>query len=117
MSKKKKPTIKGKKLPVKQLKNQLTKLFSKDKSKRLNASQAGKKLKIANSRDSLEHAIKQLEKDGLLVHTREGKYKWNMKASIETQSKRFSGKDYIGRVDMIRTGAAYIVVEELEDDV
>ncbi|MFT4535471.1 MAG: ribonuclease R [Saprospiraceae bacterium] len=117
MSKKQKPTINGKKLPVKQLKNQLTKLFAKDKSKRLNASQAGKKLKVANSRDSLEHAIKQLENEGLLVHTKEGKYKWNKRASIENQSKRFSGKDYIGRVDMIRTGAAYIVVEELEDDV
>jgi ribonuclease R len=117
MSNKKKPIIKGRKLPVKQLKNQLARLFAKDKSKRLNASQAGKKLKIANSRDSLEHAIKQLEKEGLLVHIQEGNYKWNRKSSIETQSKRFSGKDYIGRVDMIRTGAAYIVVEELEDDV
>ncbi len=117
MSKKRKPTVKGKKLPVKQLKKQLTKLFAKDKTKHMNASQAGKKLKVLNSRDSIEHAIKQLKKEGLLIHVKDGKYKWNKNASIETQSKRFSGKEHIGRVDSIRTGAAYIVVEDLEDDV
>lgn len=117
MSKKKKPFIKGKKLPVKQLKNQLVKLFAKDKSRRLNSSQSMKKLKVANSKDSVEHALKQLEKEGLLVFVKDGKYKWNKKATVEAQSRKFSGKEYIGRVDMIRSGAAYIAVEELEDDV
>lgn len=117
MSKNKKTFIKGKKLPVKQLKKQLVNLFAKDKTKRLNSSQAGKRLKVANSRDSIDHALKQLQNDGLLIHVKDGKYKWNKSASIENQSKSFSGKEYVGRVDMIRSGAAYIVVEGLEDDV
>lgn len=117
MSKNKKPFIKGQKLPVKQLKNQLVKLFAKDKGRRLNASQAGKKLKIDNSKDSIEHAIKQLEKDGLLVHVKDGKYKWDQSASVESQSRSFSSKEYVGRVDVIRSGAAYVVVEGLDDDV
>jgi len=118
MSKKNKKTfIKGKKLPVKQLKKQLVKLFAKDKSKRLNAAQAGKKLKVTNSKDSILHAIKMLEKEGLLYNIKDDKYRWDKNASIESQSKSFSGKVYTGVVDAIRTGAAYIIIDELEDDV
>jgi len=118
MSKKNKKTfIKGKKLPIKQLKKQLVKLFAKDKSKRLNAAQAGKKLKVTNSKDSILHAIKMLEKEGLLYNIKDDKYRWDKNASIESQSKSFSGKVYTGVVDAIRTGAAYIIIDELEDDV
>jgi len=117
MSKKRKPTIKGKKLPVKQLKSQLVRLYSKDKGKRLNASQAIKKLKILNSKDSVSHALGQLEKDGLLYHVKDGKYKWDKNASVDQQSKGFSGKEYIGVLDTIRSGAGYVAVEGLEDDV
>ena len=43
---KSKQKIKGKKLPVKQLKNQLARLFSQNKNTRYNAKQALKKLKV-----------------------------------------------------------------------
>ena len=117
MSKRRKPSIKGKRLPVKQLKRQLIKLYSKDKSSRLNAAQVAKKLKILNSKDSIKHALRQLEKENLLTHVKEGKYRWNKNATLDQQSKAFKGKEYIGEVDLIKSGAAYVAVEGLEDDV
>lgn len=118
MSKKRrKPTVKGRKLPVKQLKNQLVKLFSQDKGKKLTPNQIIKKLKIANSIDSVKHTISLLENSDLLVKLPDGKYKWNSSATVSRQAKAFPSKIYIGKVDMIRSGAAYVVVDSLDDDV
>lgn len=117
MSRKKKTYIKGKKLPVKILKRQLIKLFSKDKSKRLNARQAIKKLKITNSRDSVEHALRKLTEENVLYNVKEDKYRWNKSATIEDQAKSSSAKIYVGKVEVIRSGAGYVIVEGLENDV
>ena len=117
MSKRRKTFIKGKKLPVKQLKRQLVKLFSKDKSKRLNAKQVIKKLKIANSKDSVQHALNRLTEDGLLINIKDDKYRWNKSATIEAQSKSSSAKIVTGQIDIIRSGAGYVIVEGEENDI
>lgn len=117
MSKRKKTFIKGKKLPLKQLKGQLIKLFSKDKTKRLNAKQVIKKLQIANSKDSVAHALKKLTEDGILYNIKEDKYRWDRSASIEAQAKSAPSKIYIGQIEIIRSGAGYVIVEGLENDI
>ena len=117
MSKRRKNYIKGKKLPIKQLKNQLIKLFSKDKTKRFNARQIIKKLSIENSKDSVEHALKKLAEDKVLYNFKDDKYRWDKTATIEAQSRSTTSKIYVGQVDLIRSGAGYVIVEGLENDV
>ncbi|MEM9548624.1 MAG: ribonuclease R [Bacteroidota bacterium] len=117
MSKKKKTYIKGKKLPVKQLKRQLVNLFSKDKSKRLNARQVIKKLKITNSKDSVQHAINKLTEEGILYNVKDDKYRWDKSASVESQAHSAPSKAYVGKIEIIRSGAGYVIVEGLENDI
>lgn len=117
MSRRKKAFIKGKKLPLKQLKGQLIKLFSKDKSKRLNAKQVIKKLQIANSKDSVQHALNKLTEEGVLYNVKDDKYRWDRSASLEAQSKSAPSKKYTGQLELIRSGAGYVIVEGLENDV
>jgi len=117
MSKRRKTFIKGKKLPLKQLKGQLIKLFSKDKTKRFNANQVIKKLQITNNKDSITHALKKLAEEGVLYNVQEDKYRWDRSASIEAQSKSTPAKIYIGQIELIRSGAGYVIVEGLENDI
>ena len=117
MSRRKKAFIKGKKLPLKQLKSQLITLFSKDKSKRLNAKQVINKLQISNSSDSVYHALNKLTDDGVLFNVNDDKFRWDRSASIEAQSKSTTSKRYLGQLDLIRSGAGYVVVEGLENDI
>jgi ribonuclease R len=117
MSRRKKAFIKGRKLPLKQLKSELIKLFSKDKSKRLNAKQVINKLQITNSKDSVQHAIIKLAEDNVLFNIKDDKYRWDKSATIEAQSKSAPSKRYIGQLDLIRSGAGYVIVEGLENDI
>ncbi len=117
MSKKRKTFIKGNKLPLKQLKRQLIKLFSKDKTKRFNARQIIKKLKITNNKDSVEYALKKLAEENILFNVKEDKYRWDKNASIEAQSKSVSSKTHVGQIDIIRSGAGYVIVEGLDNDI
>lgn len=117
MSRRKKAFIKGKKLPLKQLKIQLITLFSKDKSKRLNAKQVIKKLQISNNKESVQHALTKLAEEKVLYNVNDDKYRWDKSATIEAQAKSTSAKIYIGQLDLIRSGAGYVIVEGLENDI
>lgn len=113
---KKKSKIKGRKLSVKTLKKELVKLFARKKSNRYTIKQIGAKLKIENSKDSIQHAVNLLIKEGL-VYEIDGRYKYDINASVDAQSKLFPSKEYIGKVDQTRSGDAYIIIDDLEDDV
>jgi ribonuclease R len=117
MSKRKKSFIKGNKLPLKQLKRELINLFARDKTKQLNAKQAINKLKITNNKDSVEHALKKLAEENVLYNVKDDKYRWDKSASIAAQSKSVSSKIYIGQIEIIRSGAGYVIVEGLENDI
>lgn len=116
MAKRKKINKKRKRLPVKILKRELIKLFSAKKSKRYTPSKIAKKLGVGNSTDSIIHSLNQLIKEGL-VYESEGEYKWDRDASVDAQSKAFPTKIHMGKVDLTRSGDAYILVDDLEDDV
>ena len=118
MIKKKKNSsgVKGKKLLSKDLKRVILNFFSRNSRKHYNAKILIKKLKISNSKDSVHDALTKLAKEKYLISLADHKFKLNNKFSLPSRSKS-KGKKYQGKVDMTRSGAAYIVCEELDDDV
>ncbi len=119
MSKKKKTKIKGKTLRPRQLKHEVFRLLKREQKKPFAPKQIGKKLKINNNKDSIKHALDVLVEEGKAVPVGSLKYKFNHSNNNNRsdQNGREPSKTYEGIVDMTRTGSAYIVVKELENDV
>lgn len=107
---------KKKKLTTDQLKSVLLKYFQRNPKKRLNATQLSKKLHLKNSKDSVSHALNDLRNEGFLRPISDRKYVLN-KSRAQEESSPKNQKTYIGSVEMIRSGAAYIIVEGLDTDV
>jgi len=110
----------SKKLTAEKLKSQVLKYFLKNPKKRMNSGQLIKKLSVKNSRDSIDHALKTLMQENLLRHIKEGKYVLNNKAasSLRRHSRKGSSKNlYVGKVEKIKSGSAYIIIDALEKDV
>lgn len=114
---KRKSKIKGKKLSPKQLKYSITKLFNRRDSKRLSAKQVIKKLKIANTKPSVDEALKDLVKNDFLREISGYKYALNKSAKTSSNSEKIETKIQEGKIDMIRSGAAYVIIDGLKDDV
>ncbi len=117
---------KGKKITVGQLAQQLVNLFAEHPKKKYNARILIEKLKIANSKDSVNHTLKSLAKKSMLLEFEEDFFQWNKdyrsdetsatKSSNHSKNK-ISSKFVIGRVDLTRTGAGFIIVEGEDNDV
>lgn len=124
MSKRKKRSTKGRTLAGKHLRTEILKLFRKEPKKRLNAKQIIKKLKINNSSASVGHALSKLTKDEQLTALEGYKFQVN-KAKFQDygnsnrRSRRNKGdrETHEGYVDMTRTGAAYITIDDQDQDV
>ncbi|MEM8527805.1 MAG: ribonuclease R [Bacteroidota bacterium] len=108
----KKSKIKGKRLTAKQLQTEISKLFSRHQKKRFNAKQIIKKLRIVNNKDSVQHALEQLVEQKKLRPISEGKFKF-----VQPNSNSLDRSVETGRVDMTRTGSAYIIVDGLDEDI
>ncbi len=108
----KKKKIKGSKLTAGILRKEIIRLFKRQPNKRLNAKQIIKKLKIANSKDSVNDALDKLDENGELKHIGGGKFRTNKLSNKTTERATYEGV-----VDMTRTGSAYIVIEGKEQDV
>lgn len=100
-----------------QISNAILKQFAAFPRKRLNAKQLMDKLRLDVSRISIEQTLHRLETEGLIVFTGNDKYQWNKKNSIEATSQAYPTQKYIGRVDLTRTGDAYIIVDGEEQDI
>ncbi len=112
MSKKRKPSIKGKKLNKKDLQHAILALFRRFPKKQFNPRQVISKLKIANDKGPVQKSLEQLVR--LKKIEDKGDYKFQLIANYaETTSKNTA----IGRVDMTRTGAAYVIIDGEEDDI
>lgn len=117
MSKKKKNTTKGQKLAAHTLRVEIKRLFKRNAQKRFNAKQIIRKLKLANSRDSVQDALDKLANKEVIRSIGDDKFKFNID---EVGGRNLSSGEktvYEGRVDMTRSGSAYIVIEGLEDDI
>ncbi|MEL6863605.1 MAG: ribonuclease R [Bacteroidota bacterium] len=109
----KKTTVKGKKLSSNQLKREVFKIFRRHAKKRFTAKQVIKKLKIANNKDSVSYALSQLAEEQQLVALADHKYQFNQNGSSDQVEESI----HEGDVDMTRTGSAYIICADLENDV
>lgn len=102
-----------------QLKNGLYKHFKKNPKKKYNAKQLIRKLKIKNAKDSVIAILHELQSKSAILPLKNGDFVYNRKQDKEV-SKQFSKsskKRIQGKVDMTRSGDAYIVTEGEEDDV
>ncbi|HLT33458.1 MAG TPA: hypothetical protein VKZ98_06670, partial [Aquaticitalea sp.] len=104
---------KKKKRATNQRKNELTKgiftVLEKEPSKSFNYKQIASKLGITDTQDrnALIKRLGQLKASDRIVEEEKGKYK--KKPSLLTY--------FTGRVDLTSSGNAYIVVDDLEDDI
>ena len=112
MARNRKSRKKGKRLTAGQLKNEILKLFKRSPRKRFNAKQIIKKLKVANNRDSVQDALEKLTEENKLSSVGDYKYRINTKGVASANAST-----HVGIVDMTRTGAAYVICEDLIDDV
>ena len=121
MSKLRKKKIKGLKKPQKpsaaELKHQIFKLHKTNPKKRLTAKQIIKKLNLVNSPDAVKDAMKKLAGEGKLYEVEPGRFRLDRFADTGSGKIKARRKLHFGKVDMTRSGAAYIVIDDLEDDV
>lgn len=105
---------KGKKLSANQLKGAIKKLYLRFPRKRFHAKQLIKKLKIDNSKDAVNHALETLTENNFLILMDGFKYRLN-KAAVKQEDLPY--KLFEGTVDMTRTGSAFIISEETDNDI
>ncbi|MCH2021835.1 MAG: ribonuclease R [Saprospiraceae bacterium] len=115
MKKKNRKKNKNKSLPVPILEKRLIDLFSKQVTTRFDAKTIIRKLKISNSKDSVNDCLEKLVIKGKLETTRGGKFKWNKNSTRFPKNEKTKGNIAIGRMDVTRRGAAYIVCDEFEE--
>lgn len=110
--KRKKAGEAGEKLSAPKLQQAILELFQRHPKKQLNPRQVIKKLGIDNNKDAVQHALEQLAESRQLVALDDFKFKLRAEAGAGlTKTLRE------GRVDMTRSGAAYIVCEGMDQDV
>ncbi len=114
MTKKKKG--RGGKTSSAQLKKIIISFLSSKPNKRYNAKQLIRKLKLNASKDAVHHALEQLEQEGVLYKIADDKFKWDIK-NLNTKNTSIPVKKLEGRVDLIRSGAAYIITPDSEVDI
>ncbi len=115
MSKKRKTTIKGKKLNPRALKTAVYKLLKRSQRKMLNPKQIIGKLKINNTQPEVIKALEGLVKEGKARPFPNFKYQY--KRSFVDRKVGRDSKVIRGIVDMTRTGSAYIISDDIEEDV
>jgi ribonuclease R len=142
MTKKKKQS--GKKLTAQELQIEILKFLLGHPKKRFAPRQITDHLRVENNRDSAEHALQQLASNGVVNEFPDGKFgvalerftpenddepvtrktkpdkantQKTQKSTPPVAASSSQRKIVEGRVDMTRTGAAYIVSEMMDTDV
>lgn len=112
---------KGQKLSYENLRVLITETITGNRVQTWSARQLIKKLKIANSKPDVTKVLDSLLKQGKLNITEDGLYTSNMAPKIskdKIHSSKPVGKNLqTGVVDLTRSGAAYVIVEGMEDDI
>ena len=107
----------GQKPSAAELKHQIFKFLKTNPKKRLTAKQLIKKLNLGNSPDAVNDAMLKLSKEGKLYEIEPGRFRLDRFADTSSGKIKSRRKLHIGKADVTRSGAAYIVVDDLEDDV
>ncbi len=111
MARKNKP-FKGKKLTSAELQKRILILFKNNPNGKFSPKQIINRLNIINNKDSVKYALEKLEQSGMLKQKQRPKFKVKPKSFY-----RDYNDTVIGTVDMTRTGSAYIVTDDSDDDV
>ena len=98
------------------LKSKVLSLLESKSNKTYAPHQVAKKIKADQSVSEVENILNQLENEGKAYQIPGGKYRLD-RFYERDQKNNPEGRIYTGKVDMTRTGSAYIVCEELEKDV
>ncbi|MFT4759722.1 MAG: ribonuclease R [Paraglaciecola sp.] len=113
MTRKKSNKKDSNKFTAKELQREILRLFKRHPKKRMHPKQVAKKLQIDNNKDSVLYALQKLAEDNQLQDWGDQKFQLHRWATSANDRK----ETIEGRVDMTRTGSAYIVVEGQEQDV
>lgn len=105
------------KIGNKQLQFFILKLLSRNQDKHYTIQNILAKIKVKNSIDSVAHAIEVLKGRGLVLSSKNGSLYWNPNNSFAETQDVMPSSVYTGKVDMTRSGAAYIILEDMEQDV
>lgn len=106
---------KGQKVPLPALKHIVRQYLDQHPDQALSARQLIKRLKIANDKKSMEKTLKVLLKDGLVFTDGE---RFRTAKQQRPQAERTKQQRlYKGKVDVTRSGDAYIICDDLEEDV
>ncbi len=112
---KKKKKTKGRKLSQNELLESVSNLFKFQPRKKFTPSIVIQKLKIKNSLNDVEATLKSLNERKFIKLLSSGKYTINRKDS--SGGRNNGNKSYQGKVDLTRSGAAYIVCDDFENDI
>ncbi len=115
MSKRRKSSVKGKKLNPRALQGAVQRLLKRMPSKMLNPKQVIAKLKVNNSQSEVVKALEALVQIGKAKPFPNFKYQY--KREFKNRKVGSGSKTIRGIVDMTRTGSAYIVSDEVEGDI
>ncbi|MBL7815703.1 MAG: ribonuclease R [Saprospiraceae bacterium] len=134
----KKSKKKENKISTQELQKSILKLFRDNPTKKFSARHIIEKLGIGNNKDSVRHALEQLELSGKLapaqtravtVKKKAAATEESLPSSMKTEVKKSTTRSqppkgavakrgtYIGIVDMTKSGSAYVVCEGLETDI
>lgn len=113
---------KGQKLPYEKLRVLVFDTIQQSRNPAWTPRQLIKKLKIGNGKSDITRVLEGLVKQGKVSVDAEGVYtslsvKTKSTTQIQRPSKASGIPVYKGRVDMTRSGSAYIITDDLEEDV
>jgi len=106
-----------KKLGTDKLKHIVLSYFLKNPKMRLNASQIAKKLKLKVGKDAINHILGTLLSESVLRQVSDHKFVLDKKYRKREKSIRTNVKTLTGRVDLIKSGAGYVIIQGQDDDV
>lgn len=109
--------VKKSSLSRKELIKTLSKFFADNKRKYYNARSIISKLDLKNSKDSVQSALDYMTQDKWIVAGSDNKFTWNKNNSMDRSHRVHPKKSFTGKVDITRTGAGYIIVDDLDDDI
>ena len=115
MARKSGKKTKGQKIPVPALKHIAQRYLDQNSDQSLSARQMIKRLKVANDKKSMEKALNALVKEGKALT--DGNVYRSAKPGSVTTKPRGEQRRYQGKVDMTRSGDAYIICDDLSEDV
>lgn len=115
MGKRRKPS--KKKLGTDKLKQIVLSYFLKNPKMRLNASQIAKKTKLKVGKDAINHVLGILLKDSVIRQVSDHKFVLDKKYRKREKKISKSTNTLTGRVDLIKSGAGYVIIQGQDDDV